>query len=187
MNGSRKSIQSIAVLSLFFILLCAPAWAHTSKAWQKTLDARTVRIWIDAQFLDDIVLNARAELNVTWLPQSLQKRLDKDRDVPEWVVQGLGLYFSSDKETRRRMKGRDVLALNYRAVKNWDFDPTRLTVGGYRVTPEDLLGHRDLRVTGELPPGTEGTLFLCVPALKPGSRVEITMGPDRAVLEAPAR
>lgn len=85
------------------------------------------------------------------------------------------------------MKGRDILALNYRAVKNWDFDPTRLTVGGYRVTPEDLLGHRDLRVTGELPPGTEGTLFLCVPALKPGSRVEITMGPDRAVLEAPAR
>ena len=49
------------------------------------------------------------------------------------MVQGLGLYFGSDKETRRRMKGRDVLALNYRAVKNWDFDPMQLSVGGYRV------------------------------------------------------
>ena len=58
----------IAAVLLGYLLLCAPAWAHTSKAWQKTLDARTVRIWIDAQFLDDIVLNARAELNVTWLP-----------------------------------------------------------------------------------------------------------------------
>ena len=184
MNNSKTRIAAVL---LGCLLLCAPAWAHTSKAWQKTLDARTVRVWIDAQFLDDIVLNARAELNVTWLPQALQRRLDKDRDVPEWVIQGLGFYFSSDKETRQRMKGRDVLALNYRAVKNWDFDPTQLSVGGYRAASEDLLGHRDLRVIGELPPGTEGTLFLSVPALKPGSSVEIVMGLERAELQVPAR
>ena len=187
MNDSRKNIQSIAALSLFFILFSAPAWGHASKEWKRILDARTVRIWIDAQLLDDIVLNARAELNVTWLPRSLQKRLEKDRDVPEWVVAGLNFYYSTNEETRQRMKGRDVLALNYRAVKNWDFDPTQMVVGNHRVAPEDLLGHKDLRVTGELPPGTEGTLFLSVPALKPGSRVEVAMGPDKAVLEAPAR
>lgn len=187
MNGSQKNIQSIAALSLFFILLCAPAWGHASGEWKKTLEARTARLWIDAQLLDDIILNARAELNVTWLPRTLRRRLERDRDVHEWVVTGLGYYYPADREAERRMKGRDVLALNYRAVKNWDFDPMQLTVGGYRVTPEDLLGHRDLRVTGELSPGTEGTLFLCVPAIKPGSRVEIAMGPDRAVLEAPAR
>ena len=184
MNNSKTRIAAVL---LGCLLLCAPAWAHTSKAWQKTLDARTVRVWIDAQFLDDIVLNARAELNVTWLPQALQRRLDKDRDVPEWVIRGLGFYSSSDKETRQRMKGRDVLALNYRAVKNWDFDPTQLSVGGYRAASEDLLGHRDLRVSGELPPGTEGTLFLSVPALKPGSSVEIVMGSERAELQVPAR
>lgn len=187
MNGLKKTIKGIAVLLLACLLLCAPAWGRASGEWEKALEARTVQLWIDAQLLDDIVLNARAELNVTWLPRTLRKRLERDRDVHEWVVKGLGCYYPADKEAERRMKGRDILALNYRAVKNWDFDPTRLTVGGYRVTPEDLLGHRDLRVTGELPPGTEGTLFLCVPALKPGSRVEITMGPDRAVLEAPAR
>lgn len=184
MNDPKRRI---AALSLLCLLLCAPAWAYTSKEWQKTLDARTVRIWIDAQLLDDIVLNARAELNVTWLPRSLQKRLEKDRDIPEWVVKGLGFYHSTNEETRQRMKGRDILALNYRAVKNWDFDPTQMAVGNRRVAPEDLLGHKDLRVTGELLPGTEGTLFLSVPALKPGSRVEIVLGADKAALEAPAR
>lgn len=187
MNRSSKNIKRIAVLSLLCLLLCAPAWGYGSREWKKALEARTVRLWIDAQFLDDIVLNARAELAVTWLPQSLQRRLNKDRDVPEWVITGLGFYSSSNKETRQRMKGRDILALNYRAVKNWDFDPTQLIVGGYRVLPEDLLGHRDLRVTGELPPGTTGTLFLSIPALKPKSKVEIVMGPDRITLEVPAK
>ena len=182
MNRLKETVEEIAILSLACLLLCAPAWGHASGEWKKTLEARTARLWIDAQLLDDIVLNARAELNVTWLPRTLRRRLERDRDVHEWVVTGLSCYYPADREAERRMKGRDVLALNYRAVKNWDFDPTQLTVGGYRVTPEDLL-----RVTGELPPGTEGTLFLCVPAIKPGSRVEIAMGPDRAVLEAPAR
>lgn len=187
MNGLKKTIKGIAVLLLACLLLCAPAWGRASGEWKKTLEARTVQLWIDAQLLDDIVLNARAELNVTWLPRTLRKRLERDRDVHEWVVKGLGCYYPADKEAERRMKGRDILALNYRAVKNWDFDPTQLIVGGYRVLPEDLLGHKDLRVIGELPPGTAGTLFLSVPALKPGRNVEIVMGSERAELQVPAR
>lgn len=187
MNVFPKNIKRIAALSLLCLLFSASAWGHASKEWAKILEARTARMWVDAQLLGEIVLNARAELNVTWLPRALRKRLEKDRDVHEWVVAGLNFYYSTSEGTKRRMEGRDVLALNYRAVKNWDFDPTRLTVGGYRVVPEDLLGHKDLRVTGELPSGTEGILYLCVPAIKPGSRVEVAMGPDKAVLEAPAR
>ena len=62
-----------------------------------------------------------------------------------------------------------------------------MSVGGYRVASEDLLGHKDLRVIGELPPGTAGTLFLSVPALKPGRNVEIVMGSERTELQIPAR
>ena len=92
MNGLKKTIKEIAVLSLACLLLCAPAWGHASKEWKKILEARTIRLWIDAQLLDDIILNARAELNVTWLPRTLRKRLERDRDVHEWVVKGLGCY-----------------------------------------------------------------------------------------------
>ena len=184
----RKNAINLTIVLLFCgILLQTPAWGHASKGWKKALDDRTVQVWIDAQRLDDIVLNARAELNVTWLPQSLRKRLDRDRDVHDWVEKGLSFYYSANEETRRRMKGRDILALNYRAVKNWTFDPTRLTVGGYAVTSEDLLGHRDLRITGDLAPGTAGTLYLCVPALKPKSKVEIVLEGDGATFEVPAR
>ena len=118
MNGLKKTIKGIAVLLLACLLLCAPAWGRASGEWKKALEARTVQLWIDAQLLDDIVLNARAELNVTWLPRPLRKRLERDRDVHEWVVKGLGYYYPANKEAERRMKGRDILALNYRAVKN---------------------------------------------------------------------
>ena len=86
MNGLQKTIKGIAVLLLACLLLCAPAWGRASGEWKKTLEARTVQLWIDAQLLDDIVLNARAELNVTWLPRPLRKRLEWGRDVHDWVV-----------------------------------------------------------------------------------------------------
>lgn len=182
-----RRLKKFFVGLLCIVLLASAAEARQSGEWRKVLAARTAPLWVDAQFLDELVLNARARIDVTWLPRSLQRRLDKDREVDEWVVRGLSFYYSSDREAAVRMKGRDVIALNYRAQKSWTFDPTMLVIGGYAVVSEDLLGHPDLRVIGELPSGTSGTLFICVPALKPGRRIHISLGPDSADLEAPGR
>ncbi|MBQ9564769.1 MAG: hypothetical protein IJU98_04200 [Synergistaceae bacterium] len=172
---------------MFLLLLAVPAFA-VSPDWRKALDARTALIWVDGQVLGTMVLNARASLFVTWLPRSLLDRLYQDREVDEWVVKGVSFYSSLDEKTRAKMKGRDILALNYSTRKSWTFDPTELVIGDYRVSPDDILGNPALRgPTGDLSSGVEGTLFICVPSLKPGRSVRIAIGPDSVTLELPKR
>lgn len=164
------------------------ARAAQSQGWRTELEARTAVMWVDAQIFEDLVIGARARLAITWLPRSLQKRLERDLQVDEWVINGINYYYGNTDDVREKIKGRDVLALNYLSKKNWTFNPTDLVVGGYRVTADDILGHPDLRgATGDLPPGVEGTLFLCVPALKPGRAVTVTLGPDSVELPLPAK
>ncbi|MCR5346823.1 MAG: hypothetical protein K6E38_03525 [Fretibacterium sp.] len=196
MKNIRKGFRGLAA-GIFLILLltgalqaaAAPAGTGpgTSKAWQQTLDERTGLMWVDAQILGKMVLNARARLTFTWLPRSLLKRLEKDPQVDEWVVNGLSYYHTIVGDTQQKVKGRDIMALNYRTEKSWTFDPVKLTFGDYQVKKEDLLGHKDFLVIGDLPSGTEGTLYLCVPTLKPGQTLPITLGPDAVEMILPKR
>ena len=174
---------------LLFLSLCAfAAEAHNSKEWQVRLDARTVTLWVEGQPLGDgIVLNSRGELNATWLERGLIHALDKDRDVDEWVVTNLSWYGSNRKDTRARIKGRDVLVLNYRAVKYWTFDPTRLTVDGRAIASDDILTKAEYRDLEELSPGMTGSVAVAIPALKPGQTVEIRYDDAIATLKVPGK
>ena len=184
-----KLLAAGALLLLAFLgsAEAAPAATGpgTSAEWRKALDERTGLMWVDAQFLGKMVLNARARLTITWLPRSLLKRLDKDRQADEWVINGLSYYHTIAEDTKQKVKGRDIVALNYRAEKSWNFDPTELAFGDYRVKKEDILGHKDFLAIGELPSGTEGTLYLCVPSMKPGKRMSVTLGPDAIEMALP--
>ena len=185
----KKIVISAALLSLFVLssMSSVPALAMSNE-WRKTIDSRTALIWVDGQVLGNMVLNARAKLFVTWLPLSLRTKLDRDRDVDEWVINGLGYYYSRDTDVKAMMKGRDIIALNYATQKSWHFDPTELSIGDYHVTAADVLGHPELRgPAGDLPSGVNGTLFICVPSMKPGKSVKISIGQDSAVLELPKR
>ncbi|MDR3231851.1 MAG: hypothetical protein LBT65_10465 [Synergistaceae bacterium] len=179
----------MALCVTVFCLTATGARAEmVSEAWQRRLDARTATLWIEGQSLgDNLILNARAELRVTWLERRLSRELNTDRNVDEWVITNLGYYFSNRKETLEKLKGRDILVLNYRAIKRWDFDPTKLVVDGYAVTADDILTKSEYWEAGELPPETEGLIAVRVPALKPGRAVEIRYGDDAATLEAPRR
>jgi hypothetical protein len=183
-----KNIKLLLVVSLCLLLSVFGAEAYSSKTWQTRLAARTVTLWIEGERLgENLVLNSRAELNVTWLDRSLTRTLEGDRDVEDWVPTNLSYYFSHRKDTRAKLKGRDVLVLNYRAVKYWIFDPTKLVVGGYAIVSDDILTRSEYWENGELPPGTTGTLAVCVPALKPGQTVEIRYEDAEAAFEAPRR
>jgi hypothetical protein len=168
-------------------VFCAKAEAHSSKAWENRLNARTATLWIDAQTLgDDIVLNARGELNVTRVERGLLLRLDTDRDVEEWLLDGLGYYSSRRKDTRAKVKGRDVFVLNYRAVKHWNFDPTKLVIDGHSIAPEDILTKKEYWES-ELAPGYKGTVAVAAPSLKPGQKIELRYEDASATLEIPAK
>lgn len=182
----RTKIFAVAVLILTFCT--AAAEAHNSKAWQDRIDARTATIWVEAQSLGDgIVLNARGQLDITWIERDLIQVLEKDRDVDEWVVTNLSWYSSSRKDTQAKVKGRDVLVLSYRAVKYWNFDPALLVVNGRAITSDDILTKPEYWDMGELSPGSTGIVAVAVPRLKPKQKVEIQYGDDRTTLEIPSR
>lgn len=194
MKNVKMKLFAAGVLLLLALMgslpaAAAPAWTGpgTSAEWRKVLDERTGLMWVDAQILGKMVLNARARLTVTWLPRSLLKRLDKDRQVDEWVTDGLSYYNSALEDTRQKMKGRDIVALNYRTEKSWNFDPTEFAFGDYHVKKEDILGHKDFIAIGELPSGVDGTLYLCVPSLKPGQQLSVALGPDAIEMALPKR
>ena len=178
----------ISVLMLAFLLAYASPVLAMSADWSKAIDARTTLIWVDAQILGKMVLNARAKLFITWLPKSLLSMLRKDHDADEWITNGLGFYSSINEDTAAKVKGRDIIALNYATLKSWHFNPSDLVIGDYHVTDDDILGHEYFRgQTGDLPSGIEGLLFICVPSLKPGRSVTITLENDSAVLELPKK
>jgi len=190
METRRNLYRTISFLTLLLVFFFAQeglrtAHAFNSKAWKERLSARTATLWIDGQFLGDgIVLNARGELNVTWLERGLSRFLNADREVDNWVVDNLNYYFSRRKETRDKLKGRDVFVLNYRAIKNWSFDPSKLTIGGYTITPDDILTGR-IYWESELTPGYVGSVAVAAPSLKTGQTVELRYEDAEAQLVVP--
>ncbi|MDR1649548.1 MAG: hypothetical protein LBR71_04740 [Synergistaceae bacterium] len=184
----RKNFRRIAAVSCLFLLAFASAAAaHSSKEWQKRLDARTATLWIEGQDIGGVVLNARAELNVTWAERGLSRHLENDRDVEEWLTEGLNYYYSGRRDTRAKLRKRDVFVLRYRSVKHWNFDPAKLVIGGYAITKDDILTRKEYWESGELPPGVTGFLAVCAPAPEAGQTIELRYEDTRAVLAVPSK
>lgn len=182
--------QTKLMAAAFLFMLCIPliAEAHNSKAWQDRIDARTTRLWIEGQSLGDgIVLNARAQVDAVRIERNLMRELDRDRDVEEWLISSLGYYHSSRDQVREKMKGRDVLVLNYRAIKHWRFDLTKLVVNGHAITSENILRNIEDDDGEDLPPETTGTAVIAIPSMKAGQILEIRYGDDSATLKVPVR
>ena len=180
-----RAVLFSALLSVLFFISDDQAHAYNSKAWKERLSARTATLWIEGEPLGDgIVLNARGELNVTWLESGLARILDTDNYVDEWVLNGLNYYFSNRKETRDKMKGRDVLALRYRAIKNWSFDPEKLTINDYAITSENILTKKEYWES-ELVQGYVGMVVVATPSLKPGQTMKLRYEDAEAQIELP--
>ncbi len=182
-----RKYRTVLIAALLILVCGGSAFAHASRDWKNRLDAHTAKLWVDAQFLGDIVLNARAEMDIVWLPKSLLRVLEQDNDVYEWVSKALSYHYANKKDGRPDVKGRDIFVLNYRVRKVWNFDPADIVINGYKIKPEDIFTDKSLRVAGELANGDEGSLAVCVPALKPGSVVEISLGTDKINFEVPKK
>ena len=189
MSMRKNFCRAVSLLTLFsaffFVWDVRSAHARNSKAWRERLAARTVTLWIEGQPLGDgLVLNARAELNVTWLERGLSQILDSDNDVDEWVVNGLNYYFSNRKEMRDKLKKGDVFVLGYKAIKNWNFNPLKLTVNGHGIKQDDILTRKGYWES-ELIPGDIGMIVVTAPSLKPGQTVEFRYEDAEARFEVP--
>ncbi|MDR2528473.1 MAG: hypothetical protein LBD04_05595 [Synergistaceae bacterium] len=183
---SKAWLVFLAAL-VFALARTGLAAARGSKEWEERLNARTATLWVEGQKLgEELVLNSRGLLQVTWLERGLTRRLDEDRDVEEWLLRNLSYYSSNRKDTQAKLKGRDVFLLRYKASKRWNFDPCQVTIGGYRVTSGDVLTKKEYWKS-ELVPGKQSAVAVVAPSLQPGQKVEIRYGDDLTEFEAPRK
>lgn len=163
---------AIAAFFIFCTSLTACA-ARTSAEWDKRLSANTVTLWVEGQDLGGIILNARAEINVTRIDRKMSDLLNRDRDVDEWVTESLNYYYSNRKDVKARVKKNEVFAVRCRANKFFEFDPTKLVINGYALQKEDVLTS-DIYWESEMGSGDEFVIAVLAPALKKGQKIEVS-------------
>ncbi|GHS85960.1 hypothetical protein AGMMS49957_03160 [Synergistales bacterium] len=158
----------------FFVIFCAlavPCHAHSSAEWEKRLADSTATIWVEGQDLGGIILNARAEINVTRLDRKMADFLNQDRDVDEWVVEGLNYYYSNRKDVKARVKNNEVFVVRCRANKFFEFAPEKLVINGRALRKEDVLTNA-IYWESEMNAGDEFIITVLAPATPRGQKTE---------------
>ncbi|MBQ3626569.1 MAG: hypothetical protein II948_07500 [Synergistaceae bacterium] len=176
------------LLSFILVLFAVNfAFADGINDWKKIIKDRTCVLWADAQLLDDIVLNARGNASITWLPRALLRTFEKNKEADEWVVRGLNFYYSNSN--KKKLNGRDVVAINYKAVKTWNFNINNFKFENYNISSDDILSNKNEYITGELNSGFQAVVYLAVPSkiFKPGKDVKIYLGDDSVIMHLPKR
>ena len=176
------------LLSFILVLFAVNfAFADGINDWKKIIKERTCVLWADAQLLDDIVLNARGNASITWLPRALLRTFEKNKEADDWVVRGLNFYYSGNN--KKKLNGRDVVAINYKAVKTWNFNINNFKFENYNISSDDILSNKNEYITGELNSGFQAVVYLAVPSkiFKPGKDVKIYLGDDSVIMHLPKR
>ncbi|GHT01247.1 hypothetical protein AGMMS50276_28850 [Synergistales bacterium] len=162
--------------TLFIFLLCAiqtPALAHSSAEWKARISENTVTIWVEGQDIGGIILNARAEINVTRLDRKMMDFLDRDKDVDEWVTDGLNYYYSNRKDIASRVKKKELFVVRCRANKFFEFEPGKLVINGHSLQKEDVLTN-DIYWEKELAPDGEFAITVVAPPTARGQKFKVS-------------
>ncbi len=132
-------------------------------------------------------MNARGNASITWLPRALLRTFEKNKEADEWVVRGLNFYYSG--ANKKKLNGRDVVAINYKAVKTWNFNINNFKFENYNISSDDILSNKNEYITGELNSGFQAVVYLAVPSkiFKQGKDLKIYLGDDSAIMHLPKR
>jgi hypothetical protein len=185
-----------AILAAFaaLLLLFRPGTAYTSDHLgnvEKLLPERTTVCWHDADRLDDLVLNARGKVTFIYMDGKLARALAQLREeqmksgpAPEIPPQMLA--YSRKYNSRKK---HVVFVARVDALKMWEFDAEKISVGGHTPSEKDIIKdvQADFSVgsrhgTTELPKGYHGYIGFFVPAenVKPGTKIKLSYGEDIA-------
>lgn len=173
----------VLLFSMFFVAGCA--YGKNSANWDKILKPRTAVLVTEAVSLDGLRIGGRGKIAWTWLDRRLSSVLNKDRSVDEDVETGLQYFMSSDSDTQKKLKGRDVFVITYRALKRWDVKVEEIVINGYRLSENDILTIPINRLLGELPPDEEGILHVAVPSLPKKGKIELAYGDETVEWQIP--
>ncbi len=171
MNLNKKIIFISALVSLLLIFLGGTALPASFS--DDILKARTTTLWIDGQMLGDMVLGATSQLTFLYMDGKACDFAEKERgQLPDWIA--WNLQYKSNASSVKK----GFFLIRYKALKNWDFDISKIFIGGYDLAEDDIFTKSEFVKSGSLPSGTEGTLAIGVPVsyLKPGKEISISYG-----------
>ena len=195
--------KTILLLVLFYITIINVNVAdaeNMSNTWRNLLEKRSSSIFTESIDLGGLRIGGRGKIMFVWLDRSLLRTFEKDNDVDESIMNGLGYYYSNKREVTRLLKNRDVFLLSYQAIKRWDFKIEEIVINGYRLTVDDILTAPYLRYLGEIPPLKERArmaeededlddyhLHVAVPAMPKSGKVKLSYGDDTIEWEIPRK
>ena len=172
MNLSIKNkVFLIALISSLFSLLGGSALSASSS--EDVLKARMATIWVGGQMLGDVVLGATSQLTFLYMDGKACDLAEKERgQLPDWIT--WNLQYRGNASSGKK----GFFLIRYKALKDWDFDISKISIGGYALTKDDIFTKLEFMKSGFLPSGTEGSLAICVPTsyLKPGKSISISYG-----------
>ena len=201
-----KYKKMAVLLVLTFLFLTVPYGVGTISAdssrdaWMKLLEKRSSSIFTEAIDLGGLLIGGRGKIMFTWLDRSLIRTLERNMDVNDAVIDGLGYYLSNKKEVSALIKNRDVFLLSYQAIKRWDFKIEEIVINGYRLTMGDILTPPFYRFLVELIPlrvrerlaeevedefADDYQLHVAVPSMPKKGKVILSYGDDTVEWEIP--
>jgi hypothetical protein len=202
MKLSARAAGSVILAALAALLhFSQPGAAYASDHLgnvEKLLPERTAICWHDGDRLDDLVLNARGKITFLYMDGRLAGALARLREeqtekgpVPEIPRQ---LFAYSRKYNSR--KKHVVFVARVDALKMWDFDSEKISVGGYSLSEKDIIKggssnpNAELRHgTAELPKNYRGYIGFFVPSenVTPGTKIKLRYGEDAAEWTVPPK
>lgn len=169
MNIAKRIILCVAAI----LIVSSGETALSASSYDDLAEARTTNIWIEGQFLGDMVIGATAQLTLIYMDKkACGLARDRRGQLPEWLTWNLQYERAAAKEKK------GLFLIRYKTFKSWDFEISKLSINDYSLTLGDVLTRADFIPIGIIPSGTEGTLAVGVPLslLKPGKTVSVAYG-----------
>jgi hypothetical protein len=184
-GASRSALGALFLGALLSLggFPAAEASAPSSK-WEELLRARTATVFVEGRPLGDLILNARARVEVIYVDGALSEALVKNPiDTPERLRMEAQYYGSE------RLRGKALFVIFLSTAKPWTVEPGLFRIGGYALREEDVLTPRDLAPLGEMPSGVKAAFAVAVPGadVRPGSTIVVAVSGDEVPFIVPRR
>ncbi|MDR1508452.1 MAG: hypothetical protein LBS53_02305 [Synergistaceae bacterium] len=154
---------------------------------EKLLPARTAICWYDADILDDLALNARGKITFLYVDGKLSGALarlkeEQMKNGPVFEIPPQLFAYSNKYNSRKK---HVVFVARVEAMKIWEFDSGKISVGGYIPSEKDIIRGVSANPNAELRHGTvtlpknyHGYIGFFVPVenVKPGTEVKLEYG-----------
>jgi hypothetical protein len=197
-HGTWKAILlTFAVWSLLGRFEAAYA-SSIAKNVEKLLPVRTAVCWHDADMLDDLALNARGKITFLYMDGKLARELARLRDSqtktgPNSEIPQQIFAYSRKYNSRKKYV---LFVVKAEALKIWEFDAEKISVGGYSPSEKDIIKGVSANPNAELKYGSSvlpanyyGYMGFFVPSenIEPGAEIKLTYGEDSADWVVPSK